>query len=229
MNDHIEIGGMIVYVQQKPIKHVHLSVYPPNGDVRISIPEHMNEQHVRAFVSTKLSWIKKEQKKMLQQDRETQRLYVSGESHYLWGKRYLLKVVEGKKDIWIAGNKIIFVCPKGVSTQYKRDAFACWQRKMVRTEIEKILPHWEITLNVCVNDLIIRSMRTRWGSCTHKNAIIRLNTELVKKPKECLEYVLVHELIHIKHPNHKREFQNEIQRMLPKWKTTRSLLNSLPL
>lgn len=229
MTYQIEIGGFEILVSRKSIKNVHLSVYPPIGSVAISIPDHMNDQQVRAYISTKIPWIRKQQRKLAQQERETERTFVSGESHFIWGKRYLLKVVDGKKEIYVKGNKIVLVCPHGSSLRYKKQMYAAWQRNLIRSHIDSVLVECEKKLGVHVKNIHIRSMRTKWGSCTQNKSLITLNTELVKKPKDCFEYVLIHELLHLKYPNHKREFQNAMTSVIPNWKNLKTHLNDLAL
>ena len=195
----IKIGDITVDVVFKEIKNVHLSVHPPNGRVRIAVPERMNLDTIRIYAISKIDWIRKEQAKLQAQQRESQREYIDRESHSLWGSRYLLRVEEENipPSVTLLHTEILLsVRPK--SSHAKREAIiSAWYREELRNAVTPMIPIWEKELGVKVNQLFIQRMKTRWGSCNHEKGNIRLNTELAKKPRVCLEYILVHELVHL--------------------------------
>jgi predicted metal-dependent hydrolase len=227
----VEVGGISVDVVFKKIKNVHLSVHPPTGRVRISAPKWMNVDTIRVFAVSKIDWIKRQQKKLREQERETHREYLDRESHYFWGKRYLLKVNEENHppSVELRHNQMILtVRPK--STMEKREAVVtAWYREQVTHAVIPLVAKWEPILGVKVNALLIRRMKTRWGSCTPRRRSIRLNTELGKKPPECLEYVVVHELIHLLEPSHNARFVSLMDKFMPQWRHIRDELNRAPL
>lgn len=225
----LDLGDIKAELIQKDIKNIHLSVYPPFGHVRVAIPQHMTEESARAYVATKIPWIRRQQKRILSQEREPIRNYVPGESHYLWGKRYLLRVTEGRPNLETKGSRINLTVKGGASREDKEQIFERWHRKVLAEFVEERLPDWEDRMGVTCDKVLIRRMRTKWGSCTHSKKTIRLNTELVKKPKDCVEYVLVHELAHLLVPNHSGAFIDLMDKCLPSWRERRNLLNSLPV
>ena len=224
------LGQIEAEVVLKDIKHVHLSVYPPSGRVRIAAPENMSIDSVRAYAATRLDWIKKQQQRILRQERETARDYVSGESHYLWGVRYRLQLEDGHpRSIAMRSRKIILRAPLGSSRESREEVMEDWLRTEIRRVVNELLPTWELAIGVSVDDVIVRRMKTKWGSATPAAHRIRLNTELAKKPRTCLEYILVHELVHLIVPNHGQEFVALMDKHLPDWRERRELLNSLPV
>jgi predicted metal-dependent hydrolase len=227
----IELGDITADVVLKDIKNVHLSVYPPTGRVRISAPKRMSLDTIRVFAISKLDWIKQQQAKLRAQERETPRDYVDRESHYVWGKRYLLTVIEGDERPAIKlkhSQMILRVRPR--TEEDKRQAIVEeWYREQIKEAVPALLARWQPFLGVNVDRWFVQRMKTRWGSCNHKASTIRLNTELAKKPPECLEYIVVHELIHLLEPTHNARFVALMDRFMPKWQFYRDLLNSLPL
>jgi hypothetical protein len=231
MVETIELGEINAEVIRKDIKNVHLSVYPPDGKVKISAPARMKLDAIRAFALSKLDWIKTQRRKMREQERETPRDFVNRESHYVWGKRYLLKVVEHDAPPRVEldhGTMLLHVRP-GTDTARKREIVAEWYRSEIRGALPTLIEKWEALLGVKVERFFIQGMRTKWGSCNHSAGSIRLNTELAKKPRECLEYVLVHEMIHLIEPTHGPRFIELISGAMPKWKLYRDNLNRLPV
>lgn len=227
----IDVGGISVDVIFKKIKNVHLSVHPPTGRVRISAPTWMKLDTIRVYAISKVDWIKRHQKKFQEQQRETHREYLDRESHYVWGKRYLLKVNEENRPpvVELKHNQMILtVRPK--STIEKREAVVtAWYREQVSRAAIPLLAKWEPVLGVKVNALQVRRMKTRWGSCTPRRRSIRLNTELGKKPPECLEYVVVHELVHLLESFHNDRFVSLMDKFMPHWRHIRDELNRAPL
>jgi predicted metal-dependent hydrolase len=227
----IDIGGITVDVVFKNIKNVHLSVHPPTGRVRISAPARMKLETLRVYAISKINWIKKHQKKFQEQERETHREYLDRESHYVWGKRYLLKVREEKRtpSVELKHNEMILTVRPGAGMEKREAIVMAWYRDQVREAMTPLIAKWEPLLGVRVDYTIIRRMRTRWGSCTPGRRTIRLNTELAKKPRECLEYVLVHELVHLLEPSHNANFISLMDKFMPQWRFIRDELNRAPL
>ncbi|SDG01799.1 M48 family metallopeptidase [Chitinophaga filiformis] len=231
MRDVIQLGDISIEVDRKAIKNVHLSVHPPDGRVTLSAPLSTRLEVARAYAITKLAWIRKQQEKMKEQLRETPRRYVQRESHYLWGRRYLLNVVhtEDKAHVTIDHKRITLHVKTG-SNRNKREAVMYeWQKSLLHDYIQEIIPKWEKMLGVKVNAYYVQRMKTKWGSCNHRSGTIRLNTELVKKPKDLVEYVIVHEMAHLLFPNHGEHYVALMNRFYPRWREARMELNELPL
>ncbi len=231
MVEQITLGEIIADVVLKDIKNVHLSVYPPNGHVRISAPERMSLENIRAYAVTKLDWIKNQQKKLRGQERVTPRAYVSGESHYVWGKRYLLKVIEVDEapSLRITASRIELRVRTETTSERREEIVEAWLRAQLKLRIPGLIAKWEDKLDVKVTQFHVQRMKTKWGSCTsHRNAI-RLNTELAKKPLECLEYIVVHEMVHLLERSHNARFVSLMDEHLPKWRFHRDELNRLPV
>ncbi len=231
MASRIKLGDIVVDVVLKDIKNVHLSVHPPAGRVRISAPKRMSLATIRVFAVSKLDWIKRQQAKIRQQEREPPREYVDRESHYLWGKRYLLTVSECDEppSIELTHSRMILrVRPR--TDQQKRHALTeHWYRGQIKTAVGPLLAKWEPLMDVKVERFFVRRMKTMWGSCNYKAHTIRLNTELAKKPPEYLEYVVVHELVHLLEPTHNARFVALMDRFMPNWEFRREALNRLPI
>lgn len=231
MVSQIELGDITVDVVLKDIKNVHLSVYPPMGRVRISAPKRMSIDTIRVFAISKLDWIKRQQRKLQEQERETPRDYVDRESHYVWGKRYLLTVTEsdGPPSIELMHSRMrLRVRPR--TDEGKRQALVEeWYRERLKEAVPPLLARWQPLLGVRVERLFVQRMKTKWGSCNHQARTIRLNTELAKKPAECLEYIVVHELVHLLEPTHNARFVALMDRFMPKWQFHRQVLNRLPV
>jgi predicted metal-dependent hydrolase len=231
MVTRLKLGDIAVDVVLKDIKNVHLSVYPPTGRVRISAPKRMRIDTIRVFAIAKLSWIKQQQKKLREQERETPREYVDRESHYMWGRRYLLTVVESDRPLSIElkhGRMILRVRPR--TDEDKRQGLVEeWYREQLKEAVLPLLARWQPLLGVRADRFFVQRMKTKWGSCNHKARTIRLNTELAKKPAECLEYIVVHELVHLLEPTHNARFIALMDRFMPKWQFHRQVLNRLPV
>lgn len=227
----LRLGAITVEVVKKDIKNLHLGVYPPSGKVRISAPLRMKLDTIRVFAVSKLTWIKEQQNKITAQERETPRSYSERESHYVWGKRYLLKVVEKDQppEIELLPNRIVFQVRPSWSSERKQAFLDAWYRAELRKAVPELLARWEPVLGVKVDRVFVQRMRTKWGSCSCSSAAIRLNTDLAKKPPECLEYIVVHEMAHLIEPTHNNRFIALMDRLMPNWRFYRQLLNRLPV
>ena len=227
----IELGDLTVDVIFKDIKNVHLSVHPPNGRVRISAPSHMSADTVRVFAISKLDWIRQQQKKLQLQERETPREYLDRESHYFWGKRYLLDVVEenARPEVELKHGKMILRVRPGTDESKRQAIVEEWYRAQLKQAVTPLITKWELLMGVKVERLFVQRMKTKWGSCNSKSRNIRLNTDLAKKPHECLEYILVHEMVHLLEPTHNARFVSLMDRFMPKWQFYREMLNHLPV
>lgn len=229
--DTIHLGEMIIDVDLKDIKNIHLSVYPPLGRVRIAAPLRMELDTIRVFAISKLKWIKKQQETFKKQERETQREYLTRESHYFLGERYLLKVVEheGSPKIQLKKKEILMFVRPDTSQDKKREILEEWYRSELKRIIPPLIEVWEKKIGVEVNEYGIKKMRTKWGTCNHSAKRIWLNLELAKKPLYCLEYIVVHEMIHLLEQHHNDRFSAYLDKFIPKWKVYKEELNHLPV
>ncbi len=228
----LTVSGIDVQVIRKPIKNLHLGVYPPNGRVRAAVPTHVTDDNVRLAVISKLSWIKRQQAAFHAQPRQSQREMVTGESHYLWGKRYRLEVVErnGKHEVIIKNNSWLMLYVKPNSDRASRKlALNAWYRAALKERIPQLIAKWEPRIGQTVNEWGVRKMKTKWGSCNIEARRIWLNLELAKKPPECLEYILLHEMVHLLERQHNDQFRAHMDRFMPQWRLHRDILNQSPL
>lgn len=231
MTETIQLGEIAIAVTRKDIKHVHLSVHPPNGRVTLVAPIGTRLEVARAYAVSKLGWIRDQRAKLRAQARETPRRFVTRESHYLWGKRYLLSVVEReqKPTVKLDHRRITLTVRPG-SDRAKREAVMHeWHRTLLHKAIPKLIQKWEPRLGVKVAGYFLQRMKTKWGGCNYRSGTIRLNTELVKKPKDLLEYVVVHEMAHLIAPTHSERFVALLNVHYPGWREARAELNELPL
>ena len=231
MTTRLDLGGISVDVVFKDIKNVHLSVYPPTGRVRISAPTRMKLDTVRVFAIAKLDWIKEHQQKLRKQERETPREYLDRESHYLWGKRYLLKISESDEAplVEVKGKHIVLRVRPGADEQRRQELMEAWYREQIREAVPAMIAKWERRMGVKVARFFVQRMKTKWGSCNPANRSIRLNTDLAKKPLECVEYVVVHEMAHLLARHHDDRFRGVMDECLPNWRQLQQMLNSAPL
>jgi predicted metal-dependent hydrolase len=231
MNTRLQLGDIQVDVVRKDIKNVHLSVHPPTGRVRIAAPAHMSIGTVRVFAIGKLTWIKRQQTKLREQERETPREYLDRESHYVWGRRYLLKVVEADEtpSIELSHGRMIFRVRPGTDKPKRQEILEDWQRAQLREAAPPLIARWERLMGISVKRLFVQRMKTKWGSCNPRTGSIRLNTDLARKPRECLEYILVHEMAHLLEPTHNARFVALMDQLMPKWQSYREALNRLPV
>lgn len=227
----INLGNISINVIHKDIKNVHLSVHPPQGRVTISAPLQMDLETIRLFSISKLGWIRKQQEKLKKQKREAPREYITRESHYYLGQRYLLKVIEqkAKPKVVLKHNTIELYIRKGTSTTKRGKILQGWYRQQLRALIPQYIEKLEKKMNVKVAEIGIRIMKTKWGTCNPKANRIWLNTELAKKPIESIEYILVHEMVHLIERKHNEKFTAYMNKFLPKWKHIREELNRAPL
>lgn len=231
MTDVLQLGDISVEVLFKDIKNVHLSVHPPTGRVRISAPCSMNMETVRLFAISKLGWIKRHQRRQRAQERETPREYIERESHYLWGRRYLLRIVEGanRNGVELDHRHIEVRASGDANVEKRRAVLEAWYRQQLRHAATALIGTWQERLGVEVERFYVQRMKTKWGSCNPDARTIRLNTELAKKPPECVEYIVVHEMAHLIERHHNDRFIAILDRHLPHWKTYRDELNAAPL
>lgn len=231
MPARIALGGIEAEVVFKDIRNVHLTVLPPNGRVRISAPTHMALDTVRVFALSKLAWIKSQRKSMAEQEREPSREYLERESHYVWGRRYLLKLVEtyGAPSVTLRHRTLALAVKQGSDQTAREAALSRWYRDQVRERAGSLVVGWSRTLGLDAPRLHVQHMKTKWGSCSPTRRSIRLNTELAKKPPGCLEYIVVHELVHLLEPTHNERFKALMRTFLPEWEDRRRELNALPV
>jgi predicted metal-dependent hydrolase len=227
----IQLGDITVEVTQKDIKNVHLSVYPPFGQVKIAAPERMDLDTIRIYAISKLTWIRKQQAKIKSQKREAPREYLTKESHYYFGKRYLLKVVERNTspEVKLKHNTIELYIRPETSTEKRKEILEEWYRSQLKVKIPELISKWEIVMGVNVNDFGIKKMKTKWGTCNIGVKRIWLNLELAKKPVSCLEYIIIHEMTHLLERNHNTRFVALMNSFLPNWKEVKEELNRLPV
>ncbi|MDK9726054.1 MAG: M48 family metallopeptidase [Sterolibacteriaceae bacterium MAG5] len=227
----IDLGDLHIEVVRKDIKNLHLSVLPPSGLVRIAAPGHMSQAAIRAFAISKLTWIRSQRRRMQMQEREAPREYLDRESHYVWGKRVLLRLVE--KDaapvVDHRQGKLLLQVRPGTDAGRCREVLDGWYRAQLRAALPDMVAKWERAAGVRVGRIFVQRMKTRWGSCNPDSGAIRLNTDLAKKPPECLEYILVHEIAHLIERSHNARFTSLMDVLLPQWLQLRRQLNQLPV
>ena len=227
----LRLGDITVDVVLKDIKNVHLSVYPPAGRVRISAPAHMSLATIRVFAISKLAWIRKQQARLDGQARETPRDFVDRESHYVWGQRYLLQVVERDEapSVVLKGSKMMLSVRADTGAGRRYLILEEWYREQLKAAVPALVAKWEPRMDVAVDRFHVQRMKTKWGSCNPEKRSIRLNTELARKPRECLEYLVVHEMAHLVERKHGLAFVSLMDRSLPNWRVRRDQLNAFPL
>ncbi len=227
----INIGGFNISLTKKNIKNIHLSIHPPFGLVKISAPYQMDNEAIKSFAFLKLNWIKKNYKKVISQERETPRELLNGESLYIWGERFLVKnlFVKTKPPIFLDNKKIIINANPLTDFEKKQSLLETWFREEIREYSYKLISVWDKKLHVSPKKLYVQRMLTKWGSCNVNNETIRINTELIHKPKKAIEYVIVHEMIHFLERRHSPAFFKLLDKILPDWRITRQRLNEIPL
>jgi len=231
MAAEFHLGDIAVDVVFKDIKNIHLSVYPPDGKVRIAAPSRMDLDTLRIFAVSKLAWIKQQQRKLREQARETPREFLDRESHFLWGTRYLLKVIEADAapTVALTPGALVLRVRSGTSEDKRQAIIAAWYRRQLKEAATELIARWEAILGVRAGRVFVQRMKTRWGSCNPDSRTIRLNSELAKKPVQCLEYIVAHELTHLLERHHNARFKTLLDNNMPQWAQYRDLLNSLPL
>ena len=228
----MDIQGVPVEVVRKDIKNLYLSVYPPNGRVRVSAPRWFSDEAILTAVVSRLGWIRRKQASFAAQERQSQRDFVTGESHYVWGKRYRLEVIEQGESprVRIRNNGWLEMRVRPETLRERREIILQeWYRDLLRARIPELIAKWESVINVDVGECRIKKMKTRWGTCNITARRIWLNLELVKKPPVCLEYVFVHEMVHLLERRHNERFRAYMDQFLPQWRLYRDELNHFPL
>ena len=230
--NQIEVQGIAVEVVRKDIKNLHIAVYPPSGRVRVAAPLAFDDTAVRMAVISRLDWIRRQQATFKKQDRQSQREFVTGESHYFKGRRYRLDVVEhdAPPKVWLPNNTKIVLRVRPDSDRDTREAvMQRWYRGHLRAQIPPLLEKWESKIGVSVAEVRIKKMKTLWGACNIEAKRIWLNLELAKKPESCLVYILVHEMVHLLERKHNDRFRALMDGFLPQWRSYRDTLNRAPL
>ncbi len=230
--DQIEIHGIRVDVVRKAIKNLHLGVYPPYGRVRVAAPEHFDDEAVRLAVVSRLGWIRRKQENYVTQERQSAREMVAGESHFVQGRRYRLDVVEvtGRQSVAVRdGNTLEIRARAGASAGEREQLLQRWYRRLLRSQVADLVAKWEPIIGVQVAEWGIKKMKTRWGTCNSGARRIWINLELAKKSPACLEYIVVHELVHLIERRHNERFRELMDRHLPQWRMHRDELNYAPL
>lgn len=227
----MRLGEITIDVVQKDIRNVHLSVYPPTGRVRISAPLRMNPETIRVFAISKLGWIKKQQVRQKSQEREPRREFINRESHYFLGKRYLLRVAEKEAVPNVAlKHHTLEISIRPRTNRIKREVILDeWYRQKLKEIVPGFISKWEKQMGVSVNEFGIKRMKTKWGTCNQDAKRIWLNLELAKKPVMCLEYIVVHEMVHLLERSHNERFVNLMDNFMPQWRLSKHELNRFPV
>ena len=231
MTETIDLGDISIEMTRKAIKHVHLSVHPPLGRVTLVAPIQTRLEVARAYAISKLGWIREQQSKLRAQAREPPRKFVERETHYLWGRRYLLTIrhEDVKAFVVLDHRRITPTVRPGASAAAKAKVVHAWHKSLLHGVVPTLIRKWEPKLGVKVSGYFLQRMKTKWGSCNHRAGNIRLNTELVKKPKDLLEYVVVREMTHLLEPTHSARFVSLLDQNCPGWREAKAELNELPL
>ncbi|MEF8702381.1 MAG: SprT family zinc-dependent metalloprotease [Candidatus Accumulibacter sp. UW26] len=231
MTETIQLGDIVIAVSRKAVRHVYLSVHPPAGRVTLVAPQETRMDVARAYAISRIGWIRARQAALQGQAREEPRQFVERESHYLWGRRYLLSVVEkdAKPAVKLDPRRITLSVRPGSTLAKREELMHEWQRSLLHEVVPPLIRKWEARLGVKVSGCFLQRMKTRWGGCNPHAGNIRLNTELVRKPKDLLEYVLVHEMLHLVEPTHGERFMSLLEQHYPTWREARAELNELPL
>jgi predicted metal-dependent hydrolase len=231
MDETIQLGEIAIAVTRKDVRNVHLSVHPPDGRVTLGAPRATRLELARAYAEARLRWFRKQQESLRGQARETSRQFITRESHYLWGRRYLLRVVEkdAKPRVTLDHRRITLSVRPGSTAAKRAAVMHDWHKALLHEAVPPLIAAWEPKLGVNVSRYFLQRMKTRWGGCNHRAGHIRLNTELVKKPRDLLEYVVVHEMLHLLEPTHNQRFFALLDQHYPAWREARAELNELPL
>lgn len=228
---YLKISDLEVEVVRKNIKNLHLGVYPPDGRVRVAAPTLVSDDAVRLAVINKLGWIRRRRSDFEAQPRQSEREMVDGETHFFLGRRYRMRLVErvGRASIVLNGAFLEVRCPAGFTEEQRERLLGTWQRQQLRRLVPPLLEKWQTIVGAEASDWGIKRMKTKWGTCNIEDRRIWVNLELIKKPMECLEYVVVHELVHLLERNHNTRFVALMDEFLPNWRASRELLNAYPL
>jgi predicted metal-dependent hydrolase len=229
---YIEVRGLPIEIVRKDIKNLHVGVYPPFGRIRVATPLRIDDKAVRLAIISRLGWIRRQQTSFGQQERQSQREFTTGESHYFQGRRYRLDVIEhdGPAFVHLLNNRTLQLFVAAGTNREKREAvLQQWYRRQLHQQIPSLLAKWQARIGVRVSEVRIRKMKTRWGSCNSSAGRLWLNVELAKKSPSCLEYILVHEMVHLLERRHNERFRSLIDTMMPSWRLHRKELNRAPL
>jgi predicted metal-dependent hydrolase len=228
---YLTVAGIGVDVVYKDIKNLHIGVYPPVGRVRVAAPRRLGDDQVRLALVQRLPWIKRQRERLQAAERQSQREMVTGESHYVWGGRYRLKVVgrPGRSHVELDGSRLLLYVPEGTPTEDRRELLDRWYRAQLRAAARDIIAKWEPTIGVRISRWTIRRMKTKWGSCNRETGHIWFNVELAKKHPDSLEYIVVHEMTHLLERGHGERFVKLMDRYMPDWRARRDQLNGAPL
>lgn len=231
MAETIRLDDIVITLIRKDVKNVHLSVHPPDGRVSLVAPPHTRPEVARAYAISKIGWIRDRQAGMKGQAREPYREFIERESHYLWGRRYLLAVVEkeGKPSVSLGHRTITLTVRPGSDREKRSAVMHAWHKRLLHEAVPPLVARWQREIGVTLSAYFLQRMKTKWGSCNPRAGNIRLNTELVKKPKDLLEYVIVHEMLHLVEPTHSQRFLALLDQYYPTWREARNELNELPL
>ena len=231
MAELIQLGDIAISVTRKGVKNVHLSVHPPDGRVTLVAPTSTRLDVARAYAITRIGWIRQQRERFAKQAREAPRQYCGRETHYLWGRRHLLQVIERneKPSIKIDHRTIYLQVRPGTQQDQRARIMHEWHLELLHDAIPGLIRKWEPRIGVNISVYFLQRMKTRWGSCNPHRASIRINTELIKKPRDMIEYIVVHEMLHILHPKHTPSFFEQLSHLYPNWRVVRSELNDLPL
>lgn len=228
----LKIGSLTVEIVRKNIKNLHLAVYPPNGRVRVAVPLRVDNEALRLAVASRIAWIRRQQKKFLTQDRQSRREFVQRESHYYLGERYFLNVIiqDGPARVIVNSKPVIdFYIPSDANRLRRERILQEWSRKELKTLIPPLIKKWEDIIGIHVDNWGVKKMKTKWGTCNTRDRRIWINLELAKKPIHCVEYIIVHEMVHLLERKHNERFVDYMDKFLPRWRTLRDQLNRFPL
>jgi predicted metal-dependent hydrolase len=228
---YLTVAGINVDVVYKDIKNLHIGVYPPVGRVRVAAPKRLDDDQVRLALVKRLPWIKSQRDRLQRAERQSQREMVAGESHYVWGDRYRLKLVErgGHPHVEVDGERLVLYLPEGTSSEQRHELLGHWYRARLREAVPSVVARWEPTIGVKVPRWTIRRMKTKWGSCNRETGHIWFNLELAKKHPDSLEYIAVHEMTHLLERGHGKRFTRLMDGFMPDWRARRDQLNGAPL
>lgn len=228
---YLTVGDLGVDVVYKDIKNLHISVYPPVGRVRVAAPTRTDEEAIRLAIIQRLPWIKRQREQLQYAERQSQRQMLSGETHYVWGQRYRLDIshTSGNHSVTMKGSTLWVVTPEGSDAESRRATLDRWYRRELKAAMPVLLEKWQPVIGVEVDKIVVRRMKTKWGTCVTSSRTIWLNPELAKKNPRCLEYVVVHELTHLLERGHGERFVALMDRFLPDWRARRDTLNEAPL
>lgn len=230
-NYDFTVAGLDIEVVHKDIKNMHISVYPPQGRIRVAAPHRTTEDAIRIAIVQRLSWIKNQRKHLQEAERQSERRMLSGESHYVWGQRYILDVSKqsGAYAVEPKGNTLWVITPKGTDAAGRFGALDRWYRRELKAALPALLEKWQPILGVNAEKYVVRRMKTKWGTCVTESRTIWFNPELAKKDPRCLEYIVVHELVHLIEKGHDKKFVALMDHHLPDWRARRHELNAAPL